>query len=281
MDLTPLGQCFGTKETRFAPGVISTDAIEYGATLSPSGDTVYFTRRASFRDNPRIFYSVASPNGWSLPKPLSLGSEEGDEYPAVSPDGRRLYFASARPHPQGASGQNSIWMSRQGPQGWGEPEPVVIAGADGVSTSHPLEGADGYLYFHGRLPGGQGRVDAYRARLAEGGTMAEAVEALPFNSSAVEGEVALSPELKWLVFYSDRLDGAGNGDLYASRAEGGSWGQPVNLTGLNTGNWEWTPSFSPDGSRLYFARLNEAYDRSDICVVEVSHLESMLAGAAQ
>ncbi len=250
----------------FAPGVVSTEAVEYAATFSQSGDSVYFTRRASFDHSPAILLSVRTNGSWGEAEALPFTSEEGDEYPSLSADGNRLFFASSRPRAGHPAGDNSAWVSERRADGWSEAEPVAIRGAEGSMVSHPAVGPDGYLYFHGRLPGGAGRVDAYRAPKAASDF--GPAEPMPFNTPSVEGEVAVAPDGSWLVMYSDRDGGIGAGDLYAANANGDSWSEPRNLgPDVNTPAWEWTPSFSPGGTHLYFARLNSAFDRSDIYVV--------------
>lgn len=248
-----------------AEGVISTAQIEYGPAFSPSGDTLYFTRRAP-GVTPGLWQSVRSGSGWGDPQPVSFSSEYGDEYPSVSPDGQHLYFASVRPvngvDPQD---RNDLWVAHRTASGWSQPEHL---GGD-LSTpdveSHPVVTEDG-LYFHSRREGGEGGVDAWFAP-GPPGSWGPPVP-LPFNSSATDGEVVLSPDGGTAVFYSDRPGGHGRGDLYRVDRTATGWGPPRNLgSTINSSAWDWTPTFSPDGRTLVFSRLLEDSSDADLWIV--------------
>ncbi len=260
--------------TIFAPGVVSTDAYEYGLSATPSGDTVYFTRRADSRSTPRLWTAVRDSTGrWRDTGPVPFSTTEGDEYPSVSPDGRRLYFASRRPlQAGGPSGRfNRVWVSRREDGSWGKPSPVLIQGFEDRMASHPLEAPDGSLYFHSRDVTDPRDVDAYRAPPATSGFGTP--QRLSFNSPAVDGEVSLAAAGDRLVFYSERPGGAGGGDLYGVMWVDGRWGPARNLgPTVNTGETEWTPSLSADGSQLYFARLSGNGAQSDIHMVSTPRL---------
>lgn len=252
--------------TVLGPGVISTAEIEYGPGFSPSGDTLYFTRRASFRVAPRILFSVRSGESWSDPSPVPFGHEAGDEFPYVTPDGSRIYFSSARPAPGRAeNGRNDLWMVERRDGTWSE---AVHLGGE-LSTddidSHPVVTPEG-LYFHSRRSDGGGSVNAYFA--AGRPDEWESPVLLSFNSGATDGEVAPRPAGGGAVFHSDREGGVGAGDLYWAPGSGRQWGAPVNLAGeINTNDWEWSPSWSPDGRLLVFGRLTADFGRSDLYTV--------------
>lgn len=246
-------------------GVISTDQIEYGPTFTPSGDTLYFTRRASFREAPQIYWAARMVDGWTSPEPVSFSSEAGDEHPSLSPDGQRLYFSSTRPVDGVEQQRNDLWMVTKTPDGWSTPEHLGGSLSTPDIDSHPVE-TDAGLLFHSRRPGSES-VDAY---LAPGrpGAWGEPV-LLPFNSSAIDGEAAPHPSGRALVFYSERDGGHGRGDLYIVHRNGEAWGVPQNLgPAINTDAWEWTPTFTPDGSRLAFSRLTPDGTDADLYLVD-------------
>lgn len=252
--------------TLFAPGTISTEALEYGATFSPSGDTLYFTRRASFDDQPQIYRSVREANGWSNPTSVSFSHAAGDEFPFVAADGRSIYFSSARPvDGVDQRDRNDLWVVERSGDSWGEPRHLGGDFSTPDIDSHPVVTEEG-LFFHSRRSGGTGGVDAYvAARLPDG--WARPVP-LPFNSPATDGEVVPMPH-GGLVFYSDRDGGFGRGDLYRVERRGDGWSAPENLGPvINTPAWEWAPSFHPDG-RFVFARLSEDGSRSDLYLVRL------------
>src|SRR5690606_7906309 len=70
----------------------------------------------------------------------------------------------------------------------------------------------------------------------------------------IEGAQCISPDGMYLFFTGcNRPDGLGRCDIYVSRREGSSWGEPFNIgPPINTPGWESQPSLSADGRSLYF-----------------------------
>ena len=243
------------------PGLISTAAIEYGPAVSPDGTELWFTRRNSFSEPPQVLRSRREGASWSAPEPSPFSHPAGDEFPSFSPDGTRLYFASARPvDGVDQAGRNDIWYVEREGDGWSPP--VHVGGPMSTTDidSHPVETTRG-LFFHSRRPGSRG-VDAFWARGPRGNWGAP--EPLPFNSDATDGEVSLSGDGDYAVFYSDREGGHGRGDLYYATFDGNRWSAATNLgPGINSEAWEWSPSFDAGGA-LLFARLSEDGSDSDL-----------------
>jgi hypothetical protein len=62
------------------------------------------------------------------------------------------------------------------------------------------------------------------------------------------------------LFYSTRLGGYGQADLYVSFLKSGAWSTPVNLgPAVNTEDFEYNPEVSRDGRTLYFGRGGRIY----------------------
>lgn len=254
----------------FAPGVISTDAIEYGPAFTPDGTTLYFTRRASWRDDPAIYVSHFEGGAWQTPQVASFSGTYADEYPALSPDGTRLYFASKRPADGGAPQRhNDIWLVERTDDGWGTPRHLKAPISSDHIDSHPSVAADGTLYFHSNRPGGPGGVDLYHAH-PDGAGYREP-QPLPFNSEATDGEACLDPQGRFIIFYSERAGTRGNGDLFIVHRRDGVWSAASNLGDrVNTADYEWTPALSPDGRYLFYAHL--AGNDSDLYQIDLDAL---------
>ncbi|MDQ3754010.1 MAG: hypothetical protein M3371_04690, partial [Acidobacteriota bacterium] len=110
----------------FAEKLINTAADEYGPAFTPDGDTLYFTRRVNRRDSEFIVFSRFVNNRWTEPQTAAFSGQFFDKEPFVSPDGRRLFFASKRPTTAGAppnTGRDfDIWMVERTREGnWGAP----------------------------------------------------------------------------------------------------------------------------------------------------------------
>jgi Tol biopolymer transport system component len=76
------------------------------------------------------------------------------------------------------------------------------------------------------------------------------------NTSADEAELSISADGLILIFMSVRPGGYGNPDLWMTTRETtiDPWGEPVNLgPSINSPEWDWCPSLSPDSCTLYFS----------------------------
>lgn len=75
------------------------------------------------------------------------------------------------------------------------------------------------------------------------------------NTAFNEGVATISADQQTIYFTGcNRADGLGSCDLYMAKVEGDQWGKPTNLgPNVNSAEWDSQPSIAPDGSRLYFA----------------------------
>ncbi len=90
----------GTIPDIFAPDIISSKAFEFGGTFSPDGKEYFFTRRPDNEgsDN-RIYYTKLNIDGWTKPGLAPFALDIFEFIPAISPDGKLLFFYSNRPKP--------------------------------------------------------------------------------------------------------------------------------------------------------------------------------------
>ncbi|HEX5735284.1 MAG TPA: Xaa-Pro aminopeptidase [Blastocatellia bacterium] len=244
---------FGIQEP-FAEGVITTGEPEYSPTFTLDGKTVYFTHESRERGFPAIYSSHFSDGKWSKPEVVPFSGKYVDEYPSLSPDGSKLYFASKRPTAGGSQKKfNDIWVVERASKGWGEPIRLENPINTDLIDSHPSVTRDGTIYFHSNR---DGNMDVYRSRLVNG-KYAEP-EKLPFNSGAIDGEPLVSPDESSVIFSSAREGGLGSGDLYITCLRGGTWTPARNLgPEINTPDWDGNPFISGDGKYLYVSLGND------------------------
>ncbi|MEX2179574.1 MAG: protein kinase [Gemmatimonadaceae bacterium] len=162
-------------------------------------------------------------------------------FPALSPDGRRLAFEQGR----------DIWIAEL--RGGGGPGVRGPGGVEGSPTrltterasrwDYPAWTSDGasVSYFRGDTSGG---YSLWRKR-ADGSAVASQ---LPL-SGLLPTESHWSADGKWLVFRTTATTGSGSGDLYAVRAAMDSTPMPL----LATPAAEMQPALSPDGRFLAYA----------------------------
>ncbi|UCD64560.1 MAG: PD40 domain-containing protein [Candidatus Zixiibacteriota bacterium] len=230
----------------FAPGFVSTGAVEFGCTFSPDGEEFYFGR--IFRNPSRkvILVSYRVDSVWTTPGIAPFSGAFDDELPRIVPDGQLLFFTSNRPLPE-MTDQTSprlsftVWVCRKEPDGWGEPSPLApnLKGMITVSATR-----NNVLYT--KLRNGPARLfpESPGWSSPENFTIAKGVDA---------GNIYVSPEDDFLLFGCD-LPGFGMGDLWVSfHGDGDGWSEPVNLgPDINTVNIDAAPNLSPGGDYLFY-----------------------------
>lgn len=249
----------GMTPVRFAPGIVSTPAIEINAAFRPDFQEFFFARQVNGVFT--LFRSSLAGRTWSEPEavPVFPGGASGVAVDmAFSPDGRELYFLGRfKPGTPPLEAPLDIWVTRQRDGRWTMAEVVPDPVSTGAAEFYPIVVADGSLYFVSDRPGGHGRGDIYRAPRGADGRFGTPVNVgSPPNSDGGEGDAFVSPDERYLIVSSTRPGGAGRGDLYVSfRDADGRWGQPIALgAGINTPDHEFCPIATPDGRYLFFSR---------------------------
>lgn len=225
-----LGQTLpGIDPEIFAPGIVSTrGGHEFSITFSPDGRELYFNR------GPNIYEAHWGEGGWTAPAPVSFNSDALDHEPHITSDGRRLFFGSARPR-EVEEGERTygIWVMERSGDGWGAPtflfpgmyvttttggdayltvaggigvypwrdgayQPVerVLGGINTLSAVHPCIDPDGsFMVF-------DSDNDLYISVSDEEGSWSEPLELEELNSQGVEMTASLSPDGRYLFYYS-------------------------------------------------------------------------------
>ncbi|MCX6216085.1 OmpA family protein [Spirosoma sp.] len=165
---------------------INTPENEGTASLSADGRTLVFTAcqgRKGF-GSCDLYVSRKTGNDWSSPDNLgpAINTRYYESQPALSADGRQLYFVSDRP---GGKGRRDIWRSALGTDGnWTEPvnlgEPVNTSG----NEASPFLHANGQsLFFASEGHIGLGGYDLFVADNGPAGWSTPANLGYPINTS--------------------------------------------------------------------------------------------------
>ena len=250
----------GMTPALFAPGIVSTDAIELNAVFTPDMREFFFARGRG-GEPPTIFHSLLTGGAWTAPRELPLYPGQGRALAvdmAVSPDGNELFFLGNYQLP-GATGAASpdIWRSRRVNGTWTTAEMVPAPVSTAASEVYPTVVGDGSLYFISNRPGGVGSTSVYRAqRLAGGSFAAPVLVPAPINGEFGVGDPFVPPDEKYMIFVSRRPPNLGAGDLFISfRRSDGGWGEPVHLGDkVNTEHTDFCPFVTPDGKYFFFSR---------------------------
>lgn len=149
-----------------AGGELNTDADEGVVSFSPDGQTMYLTRALrseTANTTVEIYTSKRSDASWSAPQKFEIIADtlSAMGHPAVSPDGRYLYFSSDMP---GGYGGKDIWrinlnertgsLENLGPQ-------INTSG----NEMFPYLRADTLMYFASDGHPGFGGLDIFKANL--------------------------------------------------------------------------------------------------------------------
>jgi hypothetical protein len=257
----------------FAPGVISTEADEIGGSLSTDGREFYFVVFSPYTTQPDlglICVSRLEQGRWGKPQALPFSGDYLNLPPRISPDGKRLYFASNRPIP-GISGRGLwIWYVERHGSEWSVPQalPPPINSETSRFNIDPSVASDGTLYFTSSRDGAG--IAIYRSRLLNGVYQNPERLGPEINfEGAYNWQPYIAPDQRFLIYGAqtvdvypfkklpDELIAAGNPyartDLYISESRDGKWMPAHHLEhGINTAADESYPFVTADGLTLFF-----------------------------
>ena len=201
------------------------------AVVSADGKELYFTQSDNQSNSTnstedktiklRIMHADwdSSRNEWVNTKEINLVNEQYSVgHPALSKDGKSLYFMSDMP---GGQGETDLYVShRDAGNNWGPP---VNLGTN-VNTKgrelFPYIGEDGTLFFASDGHVGLGGLDIYSATLAGGVWGNTQNLGAPINTSADDFGYIIDLKSKIGYLVSNRPGGLGDDDIYKFKKSG-------------------------------------------------------------
>ncbi|MNI17921.1 WD40-like Beta Propeller Repeat protein [compost metagenome] len=234
---------------QFEEGVLSTnEKHEWAFAFTPEMDSMILQRGNNDGSGKSTLYeSHLSDGKWSEPvksdlAPDTLG-EDGD--PFISPDGKRLFFATNRTE-HGTKDDNDIWVSEREGEKWSAPRPLEGPINSTSQEWLPSVAANGNLYFESDRPGGAGRVDLYVSKWTNG--VYSEPERLPdtINTAGLDESPYIAPDESYLMFVRGHR-------FFISYRVNNEWTEPkaIVLQG-DTGNIKYSPYVTKDQSTLYY-----------------------------
>ena len=186
----------------------------------------------------------------------------------VTLDGGGLIFSSDRPLPgesdTSASRDYNLWVAERTVSGWRDPSPIPAPVSTDAEEYHAAVTADGALFFASRdRPDGLGRSDIYVARRHAAGYPEVRNLGRAINDELSQSDVYVSPDESLMILViTDHPEGYGGDDLFFSFNREGVWSPPKNLgQPVNSFEYEYGPTISPDGAYLYFTRPSQGIRR--------------------
>ena len=196
-------------------GELNSDRDEGIVSFSPDGQTMYLTkarREPNASTGVEIFTSTRSDAKWSAPVKFEITSDTISSYghPAVSPDGRWLYFTSDMPGGQGGKDLWRINLIERGGSLENLGEWINTPGDE----MFPYMRTDSVLYFASNGHPGLGGLDIFRAEMTPSGGWNVENLGLPVNSSADDFGITFGPGESG-YFSSNRRDARGYDHIYS------------------------------------------------------------------
>ena len=201
-----------------AEGELNTEFDEGTPAFSPDGSTIYFTRARKDTQIPtttEIFTASRTGGKWGAASKLEISNDTISlfAHPAVSPDGKYLYFVSDMP---GGYGGKDIWRATLTTNGIGSYENLGEQINTEGDEMFPTFRHDGILYFSSNGHAGMGGLDIFSAREDEWGTWHIQNLQAPINSNGDDfGMTFFNQEEEQGFFSSNRNDGRGFDHIYS------------------------------------------------------------------
>lgn len=203
---------------------INTKYHEAAVTFSPDNETMYFTRnnygKKLKRDNQgvnhlKIYMSKKVDGEWSEAVELPFNSDNySTGHPALSPDGKKLYFVSDMP---GSIGKTDIFVvDILGEGQFSDPKNLGPQINTEAREMFPFVNNE-KIYFSSDGHVGLGGLDVFEAKYLEEGEGFEQAENLgmPINSENDDFSYIIDEENQKGFFASNRKGGKGKDDLYS------------------------------------------------------------------
>ena len=198
------------------------------ATFNRPGNMMFFTRNNNDGKSKKglidlkIYMASKDVDGyWSNLEELEFNSDEYTTcHPALSPDGRKLYFASNRP---GGYGGLDIYVVESMLGGWSTPQNLGPTVNSSDNEIFPFMSADGTLYYSSKGHKGLGGLDIFMAqkmnKLDEGSWSIRENMGEKFNTKKDDFGFWINEDKTHGYLSSSRHDGYGKDDIYEWTAD--------------------------------------------------------------
>ncbi|HEY4304714.1 MAG TPA: hypothetical protein VGM82_09615 [Gemmatimonadaceae bacterium] len=239
-------------------GVISTGDDEFGGSLTPNGDTIYFSKSAPGSYRYTMLESHRANGRWTSPTVLPFSGRYSDSDPTLSPDGRKMFWSSDRPIAAGVTKHDyDLWMVERTAGGqWGSPQRLPAPINSDASEYAASMASDGSLYFSSAR---RGPIEAYRSKSVNGKwttpeNLTLLIDGGDSTMVAWDLDVMIDPRQRFVLLGSLREQGFGNYDVYVSWKVDGRWTKAVHLPApFNTAARDYAPHLTADGRTLFIS----------------------------
>lgn len=199
-------------------GAVNSDLFNEGAhCVSPDGKYLFFTgcNRPNGMGSCDIYVSKRENGEWTTPHNLGapINTKGWEAQPAISSDGRTLYFVSNRP---GGFGGSDIWKSRLNNEGkWLQPEnlgPIINSSYD--ERSPYIHADNKTLYFASEGWPGFGQFDLFKSQIDSNGSWSTPVNMGPPINNNFD-QTAIHVSMNGNTGYFSSADSSNQLDIYS------------------------------------------------------------------
>lgn len=199
-------------ETKLLPGEINSNLNNGPATFNKTGDTVYFSRNLIVKGNIKdisgpgnklgLFSAVFRNGEWTDMKELRFNDNAWNvTTPFLSPDGKKLFFASDKAEGYGGS---DIYFSQWKNGYWDNPVNL----GENVNTegneAYPFINSEGDMFFSSDRHPGKGGKDIFYTRYADSAWIRPVALSAPINSEGDDFGFITDDTFSEGYFSSDR-----------------------------------------------------------------------------
>jgi len=205
-------------------GEINSNYFEASCTFTEDGKTMYYSRTDYFQDKLNVDENMVNKlkifraeyiNGeWRTIEKLPFCSDNFTySHPALSPDGKRLYFASNMP---GTYGESDLWyVEIYEDNSYSYPQNLGPKINTSERESFPFISKDNKLYFASDGQIGYGGLDIFVTEIREDGSFGDVLNlGPPINRNTDDFSFYIDPENNYGYFASNRPGGKGMDDIY-------------------------------------------------------------------
>lgn len=192
------------------------------------------------------------------PVPLSEGvnTAGAEDSPFILPDGKTLYFfftpdVKVPVEQQVSDGVTGIYVSHLTNDSWGIAERVMLQDPGKLAGDGCEFVQNNFMWFCSAREGYTG-MHWFTAEYANG--LWTNWELADFDPDYEVGEFHISSDGTELYFASERQGGVGGLDIWVLNNVNGKWQDPINLSVVNTNDFEGWPALNPQGDELWFSR---------------------------
>ena len=237
----------GSTPEVFAPGIVTTERFEYGATFTPDLEELYFIRATGEGRN-REFVAFKNEGGQWVETVISRAIGQ----PLISPDGITMHLGRR-------------YLERT-TDGWSEVQELDQSFNEENRFIMRMSSSENGTYFFDTFDENNPDFPLRYSRLVNGEREAPKELSEVINSGSQMAHPFIAPDESYLIWDAIRDEGFGDSDIYISfRDKDGEWGSPLNLGDkINTAGWDAAASVTPDGKFIFFHRTTRSDDSEQL-----------------